>query len=322
MEELVRRALASHTDDFRLRRRLHDVPPHVVYEVEFRGRRAVCKVSTDDRGRAAVEGRVLRYVGRELDVPVPEVLAVGAEGFVAAYREDAPEEPAPGEGRVGREWLDAAGRALARLHDESTFDRPGLLAVAGDPSDSAAGLAVDADPGATWSDALDDLLAVYERSVGETGYADVVADARAFLATHADRFDVLDDRDPALLHGWFTPDHVAVVDGEATCVVDFEHALVGGVEWDYWRTAVPLFHGTDRSAPADAAERFRRGYESVRPLPDGFAARADAYRAFVSVSYLDSLHTQRGIDDQTHEQANFLREHVTDALATLRAEWA
>jgi fructosamine-3-kinase len=321
MDDPVRDAVGSLFEEYELGPRLHEVPPHLVHEVTVDGRRGVCKVSTDPRGDAGVEGRVLRYVDRETAVPVPEVLTVGEGVFVAAYRADAPEIPAAGEGVADEEWLYAAGRALGRLHDESGFDRPGLLAVDGDPADPGAGLAVEADPDATWSDALRDLLGVYHEEVRGSGFGDVVVDAREFVAAHADRFDVLDDRDPALLHGWFTPEHVAVEDGEVVCALDFEHALVGSGEWDFWRAAVPLFAGPGWETPEEGRQRFREGYESVRPLPGGFEEREDAHRMLVAVSYLDSLSTQRGITPETRERADFFREQVRKTLAALRDRW-
>lgn len=321
MKQAIHTLLESYTTDFEIKHQLHDVPPHFVYEIEFEGRRAVCKVSRGPRGCAAIEGRVLRYVSEETSIPVPEVLTVGKEGFVVTYEENAPTVPDEGDGRLTKEWLRAAGRALGRLHKESTFDRPGLLVVDGDPQNPDAGLRVDATSQATWSDALDDLFSVYQESVRETGYAEVVAEARTFLASYSDRFDIVADNDPALLHGWFTPEHVAVADEEATCVIDFEHALVGSGEWDYWRTAVPLFLGDGWEQPPDAEDHFRAGYESIRSFSDGFKERAAAYRAFVTVSYLDSLQTQRGIDEKTREQADFLREHISDTLESLRKTW-
>ncbi|MFC7231365.1 phosphotransferase enzyme family protein [Saliphagus sp. GCM10025308] len=300
---------------------IHAVPPHAVYEVSVDGRRAVVKVDRGPRANAAVEGRVLRHVSRETDVPVPTVLAVGAGGFVAAYRDDAPADP-PATCRLEPEWLRAAGRTLARLREAATFDRPGLLTVDGDPTGPDADLAVDSPVDATWSDALDDLLAVYEDAVSGTGYATVVDDARAFLARHSLRFNDADRRQSSLLHGWFTPEHVSVRAGDPSCVIDFEHALVGDGEWDYWRAAIPLFHGPRWETPEDAEAVFRDGYESVRPLSSGFEARAPAYRAFVAVSHLDSLHTQRGIDDETHDMATFLENEIEATLAELERAWA
>lgn len=321
MSRDVRDALATRTDDFEIRRALHEMPPHEVHEVEYEGSRAVCKVSLSSRGSAGVEGRILRRLARETTISVSEILTVGSDFFVAEYREDAPEDFADDEKRLEEAWLRTAGRTLGRLHAETGFDRPGLLAVDGDPGDSEAGLRVDADEGASWSDALDDLLGVYHDVLRGTEYRAVVTDAREFFDAYADRFDVLDGRDPAVLHGWFSPDHVAVDGDEARCVIDFEHSLAGSGEWDYWRTAVPLFGGHGWERPDRAEELFRAGYESVRSFPSDFDRRERAYRAFVAVSHLDSLHTQRGIDDDTREMADFMRNFVSEALDELRDEW-
>ncbi|MFC3959659.1 phosphotransferase family protein [Halovivax cerinus] len=333
-DERIEARLGPRFERVEIERRLHAVPPHEVYEVSVDGRRAVWKASVTDRGAAGVEGRVLRFVGRETSIPVPEVRDVGEDWFLAAYREDAPAEPADDERVLDRSWLRIAGRTLATLHDEARFDRPGLLTIDGDPADPASGIRVEAatdgnrsgaTPDAawsatadtTWSDALDDLLRAYEASVVGTGYESAIADARNFLVDHADRFDVLDGG-AALCHGWFTPDHVGVAGDVTTCVIDFEHALAGSPEWDYWRTAVPLFQGGGWEGPDDAEGTFRDAYESVRPLPDGFDERADAYRAFVAASHIDSLATQRGIDAETREVADFLAAYIGDTLDTVR----
>lgn len=317
MSNAIEQFLRTHATDFTVGEQLHDVPPHLVYEVEYEGHRAVCKVSTEPRGHAGIEGRVQRYVDRETTVPVAKVLTVGADGYVATYDEDAPREAEYEDGVLTDAWLRTAGETLARLHDEATFDRPGLLAVDGDPADPAAGLTVEAPSDATWSDAIDDLLAVYEDAVRGTGYARAVAEARSFV----DEFDAVFDAhgEAALLHGWFTPEHAAVRGGETRCVVDFEHALVGSPAWDYWRTAVPLFLGDGWEKSAGAEGTFRAAYESVRPLPTDLDACEEAYIALVSVSYLDSLHTQTGIDDETREKADAMTEHVSEYLDAARS---
>ena len=101
-------------------------------------------MSTEPRGHAGVEGRVQRYVERETAVAVPEVLTVSAEGYVAAYDDAAPREEEYEDRVLKESWLRTAGRTLASLHEDATFDRPGLLAVDGDPGDPAAGLRVGA----------------------------------------------------------------------------------------------------------------------------------------------------------------------------------
>jgi hypothetical protein len=46
-----------------------------------------------------------------------------------------------------------------------------------------------------------------------------------------------------------------------------------------------------------------------------------ASRALLAVSYLDSLHAQRGIDDSTRGRAEFFRERATEGFHELRARW-
>ncbi|PSQ58638.1 aminoglycoside phosphotransferase family protein [Halobacteriales archaeon SW_7_71_33] len=298
--------------------RLHDVPPNEVYLVEVDGRRAVLKRSTGPRGDAAVEGRAQRLAARESPLPTPAVLWVGRDAFLAAFDPDAPEEgadPTP-------EWCRVAGRGLARLHSIG-FDRHGLLRADGDPANSAAGLRVDAD-GGTWPEAVLTLLGEFRRSVADTEYAAVVDEVAEFVRERPDRFVAAGDDgaesepEPVLVHGWFSPEHVAVRDGAVRSVVDFEHAMAGAAEYDLWRLAVPTFGlGTEREDCA-AWRRFREAYESVRPLPAGFEARADAVRLVVAVSYLDSLAVQRGVDGN-RDRADAVRDAVRERLAALRA---
>jgi len=320
MSKAIEQFLRAHAGSFSVGEQRHGVPPHLVYEVGFEGQRAVCKVSTEPRGNAGREGRVQRYVDRETSVPVPEVLTVGTDGYVAAYDERAPREADHEDSVLTDAWLRAAGRALGRLHDEATFDRPGLLAVDGDPADPDTGLRVDAPSGATWSDALDALLGVYEDAVRDAGYAPAVEETRSFLDDYAARFDA--HGEAVLLHGWFTPEHARVRDGETQCVIDFEHALVGSPAWDYWRTAVPLFLGENWEKPADAAETFRDAYESVRPLPAALDDCREAYVTLVTASYLDSLHTQQGIDEETREKADAMAAHISERIEAARSSFS
>ena len=122
-------ALAQHATDYTVRRELHRVPPHTTYEITFGGRRAVCKLATDPEGDPATEARVVEFVGRETSVPVPEVLAVGSDHFVAAYHEGVP-DPTDGEDEAKIEaWARAAGAGMARLHaeTEAAFEHTGTF---------------------------------------------------------------------------------------------------------------------------------------------------------------------------------------------------
>lgn len=285
-------------------RELHRVRPHATYEVRFRGERAVCKVATHPLGNPETEARTLQYVRRETSVPVPEMLAVGDGHFIARWCDAVPEEPPERD----ETRIRALGRGLATLHAETApeFGRSGLL----DAEDGD--LTVDEQ---RWSDTLLDLLERRKRYLDSVGYGDLARAVADTVRDHRHRLETVDDA--VLVHGNYFGEHVGTEADETTAVIDFEHALVGSPEWDYLRTAGPVFGpGADHSVPE---ARFRSAYESVRSLPAGFDERRPLYELVNGVSYLRSLHLQRGnLDEQqaVARGARALAEHVRGRLET------
>lgn len=311
----VHDALASHADDYEIRRELHAVPPHAVYEVTVDGARAVCKVARHPEGTPATEGEVIRRLGRETSVPVPRVLAVGDDYFIAEWCDDVPKsgesDGATQESTFDVETARAMGVGLATLHDQTAFDATGFPRATGD------GLAVERR--GTWNDTIAAFLADRHAYLDGQGYGDVAGAVREFVSEHEPLSDV---GEPVLCHGNYLPEHVAVYDGEVRCVIDFEHALVGPGEYDYWRTAMPCFDGPFRPgetiARSSEHEAFRAGYESVRPLPTGFERRAEVYWVVNGVSYLRSLLLQRNVTgEEAARRATRLREHIFESLDVL-----
>ncbi|PSP76020.1 aminoglycoside phosphotransferase family protein [Halobacteriales archaeon QS_3_64_16] len=304
----VHAALAQHATDYTVRRELHRVPPHAIYEIAFGGRRAVCKLATDPEGDPATEDRIVEFVGRETHVSVPEVLAVGSDHFVAAYHEGVP-EPTDGEDEAKLEaWARAAGAGMATLHAETkaAFEHTGIFCADDD------GLALRSRN--SWAKTVETLLDSRREFLLGTGYADVATAMLAFVRDHLEAFMAPDV--PVLCHGNWLPAHVGTANGEVSCVIDFEHALFGPAEYDYWRTVLPTFAVRERH---DLERAFRDGYESVRSLPDGFDRRAECYRALNTVSYLHSLFLQDRHDESgTERQAASMRSYVSEALGELR----
>jgi fructosamine-3-kinase len=311
----VRDALATLSDDYEIRRQLHAVPPHAVYEVTVSGTRAVCKVAREPQADPATEARVMEYVGREVAVPVPRILAVDRDWFVAEWRDSLPgDDPAldPERARV-------MGAGLATLHDETA----GAFEKTGFPRAENGGLEVETHE--SWAETVRARLADLRDYLADFGCGDVATAARSFVREHpnllTDAGEQADARahDPVLAHGNYLPDHVAVADDEETCVIDWEHALVASAEYDYWRTAMPLFRSPGDTEAEEAA--FHEGYESVRPLPAEFDDRSLAHRMVIIVSHLQSLHLQRQHDDHgTARFERFAREYVFDAIEELGGE--
>ncbi|WP_101297286.1 phosphotransferase family protein [Halegenticoccus soli] len=301
MRQDAHNRLASQFATHRIVRRLHDVPPHEVYEVRVDGRRAVYKGDTGPTGSAATEGRVIAFVGDRTSVPVPEVLLVGDDYYVAAWH---PNAPAPDEGReVDETWARAAGRALATLHDETAplLDGYGQF----HPEDDGVATAGEDD----WRAAAIAYVRRHRPVLARHGHADAADAVADFLADRPEVFAGSDG--PVCCHGWATPEHVAVVDGRVACVVDFEHAIAAPGEFDYWRTALPTF-----DPDTDASQRaFRDGYESVRSIPAGFERRRPLYVALNGVYYLESLYVQNQYGaEETAERAERFRNGVFAAL--------
>lgn len=294
--------LESAFESYRIENRMHDVPPHEVYEVIVDGRRAVYKRNTGRTGRAEIEGRVLAFVGEQTSLPVPEILHVGADAFVAAYNPDA---PAVAESQSATEsWARAAGAGIATLHTETegTRERDGY----GQFHVENGELTVSGHE--TWHAGAREYVRQYRPTLARYGHADIADDVLAFLEGRPEAFAGAGA--PVCCHGWATPEHVAVSDGDVSCLVDFEHAIAAPGEFDYWRTVLPTF-GRDDSAHT----AFREGYESVRSLPTGFDRRAPFYILLHEVYFFESLYVQAQHGPaETNRRAAWLRDSVRDRI--------
>ncbi len=212
MSEDIHDALDAQFDEHGIVRQLHDVPPHEVWEVCVDGRRAVCKRDTGPTGKATVEGRVTAFVGEETTVPVPEVLAVGDDYYVAGWHPNAPEPDASGGDGDGtprdpdETWGRTAGRSLATLHAETAehTDAFGQFVAAGD--------GVRVDGADDWHAAV---LAYVRRRrpvLADYGHGDVADAVLDYLAEHPEAFSGAGDA--VCCHGWWTSEHVGVRDDE------------------------------------------------------------------------------------------------------------
>lgn len=288
-ERYAGESLASHAENYEVVRKLHDVPPHVTHEVRMDRKRAVCKRATNGEGNPAMEARAMQFLETNTSVPVSHVLAVGDDYFVAEWDEEVPED-----GGVNEKDAHTIGAGLATLHDETraTFESYGFL----EAKDGE--LALDAH--GSWHETVCNLLAGRRDFLRNRGYdadAEAATDALAFVR---ERPKLLRGAgEPALCHGNYVPDHIGRDDDGVTTVIDFEHALVGPGEYDYWRTAIPTFTGPN-GVDETLEGAFRTGYESVRPLSPGFNRRESVYRLITVVSFLRSLRLQR---QQTGEEA-------------------
>ena len=325
MTRTVRDALASF-DDYEIERQLHDVPPHEVYEVRVDGRRAVCKVAAHPEAAPATEAALLAHVDAHTDIPVPSVLDAGEGYFVGTWLDGLPDgSPVPDDDPTPEPYARALGAGLARLHEATagTFVRPGYPVPDFEGNGTGAvGLAVDARE--STHDLALALLDDCERYLADIGRAAPVEEVRALFA---DRPGLLAGAGaPVVCHGNLLPDHAGFAgdptDGptDLAAVVDFEHGLVAPGEYDFWRTAHPMFGSPTRGTPAGGYEAFRAGYESVRSLPHGFERRETAYLLCNLASYLVALDLQNGgIGDAERPRVEGMAETISEVVADVRA---
>ncbi len=303
MTDAVESVLDAHFTDYTVIDRIHDVPPHEVCMVVVDDQRGVVKRNVGRTGRAGIEGAVIDFVGEYTSAPVPEIFVRGEDFFVARWEEEAPSPDT--ETTVDTTWAEAAGRCLARLHNQTapSVDSYGMFELDG--------VELSIDTHADWYEGACSFVRHYEPTLERYGHGDMATAVLKSFTEHPAIFD--DVGEPVCCHGWATPEHVTVHDGNVTCMVDFEHAIAAPGEFDFWRTVFPTFGSLDNDAPQAA---FRAGYESVRPLPDGFERRRPLYELLNCVYFFESLYVQAQHTPAEEEAyATRLRTNIEELIA-------
>lgn len=345
MTRNVESALATHYDQFEIRQQLHDVPPHAVYEVVVDGQRAVCKVARGETVAVGAEAAVVDHVDRRTDVPVPSILAADADSYVATWVDGLPgEDEVPQPDEIPNDYARAMGATMGRLHEATAdqFPRPGVPRFSDDTPEEGGFLTVETSE--DWHAVARAFLTELRNRLADIGRADPADEVLGLLDDRPDLFEGAGR--PVLCHGNVFPEHVAFERDDAgepverdggdvpgqrgepakprhpgalTALVDFEHALVAPAEYDYWRTAFPVFHARDLD-PQPTCSAFREGYESVQSLPLGVERRREAWLLVITVTYFLALDVQnRGIGPDEREQAEGMAGWVTDTVESLRA---
>jgi aminoglycoside phosphotransferase (APT) family kinase protein len=332
-EEQVAAAVAALCPDWTVR----DAEPmpagsDIVYGVtvridRYRQREVVLKCFRSDGpvdGRSPerfrVEVDLLELVGRETEVPVPEVHGGyrSRDGLPgpAFLMEHLPGEPPLGvavDGRaaVAERLLRESGRHLAEVHDLRSFDAFGDL-VSGDDGPAVR------EGRATWPDRLGDIVDDSLDGLAGTRFADLEPPLREYVDA---RFGDLDlGAEAALIHGDYRPGNLLAdpETGEVTAVLDWGAAQAADPRYELaW--AVREF--AERAPLGSAArERVREGlfdaYEEGRgdrfERDEAFERRQSFYLAVTWVTecrWFDAW--WGGADESAREaRAERLRENV------------
>jgi aminoglycoside phosphotransferase (APT) family kinase protein len=309
--EDVHDALASHDDDYEVRRELPSRDSHGVYEVTLDGTRAVCKVARGEDAHVGRHALVTEHVRDRTTTPTPRVLGFGDGHAVFQWSEGvAYEAEAPRELRKRR--LRNAGVTLARLHEETDSDAHGYLRTRGER--------LELDSKGAWSDVLATIVEGWTDDLEGTRFEAAGVVVLEFVRDHDDALDAADG--PDLVHGDYQPENVRFDGTRVAAVLDWEFSLVGSGEFDLCRAEREFFDWHD-APEGDASDdeylrrALRNGYESVRPLMPGFEARCRVYRAVLKLDpmrFFDEWKAQvENPDAMAESMCEFVRESVADA---------
>lgn len=303
-------ALATYTDDYEVCRELSSRGPNGVYEVIVDGQTAVCKVTRENNAHIGQRAFVAQYVGEQTTVPTPALLA--AEDDYALFEQIHGTPYGGNEVRDLRERrLHNAGAMLARLHTETDFAAHGYLCA----QDGE----LDLDVKGTWSEMLETIVLGWCDDLAGTQFDETGQSVRTFVQSHHDALDTADG--PDIVHGDYQPENI-LFDGErVAAVLDWEFSLVGAGEFDLCRAEREFFDWHD--APEDEEDdglrdALREGYESVRPLPDGFTARREVYRAVLKLDPMRFFDTWKDEVEEPAATADSMVAFVRNSLANAR----
>ncbi|WP_415381637.1 phosphotransferase family protein [Halosimplex sp. TS25] len=280
--------------------------------------------------RFLVEVDLLELVGRETDLPVPEVYGVreSHDGLPtpAFLMERLPGESVSGvpvgdNRAVVDRLVRESGRYLARIHDLRTFEEFGDL-VAGSAASSAREEPIVEDGRTEWADRLRDIVAFALDDLDGTRFADLEADLRAYVDERLDALGFATD--PVLLHGDYRPGNLLADpdSGEVTAILDWGASQAGDPRYELawvvreFSKQAPLdspVHERVRETLFDAYER-DRGVEFDRG--ETFERRQRFYQSVTWICELQWFeYWWAGADESVRERrAAQLRENVEALL--------
>lgn len=263
-----------------------------------------------DSDRIERERAVVEYVGANVDVGAPDVLACDA-GADPPYLVTSPIEGTPylgpwsnGDDADRVELVSRFGAALARVH-ERRFDEHGHVVGGG-----ADGLELDSAP---WHDVFAETIARKRELVPcdrFDDYFDRVADAVA------DASDRLDDAPATLLHGDPSRPNVFC---DPFGFVDWEIAHVGDPVRELVRVRGQQLATLRGDENEELVRAFHDGYRAeAGDLPDGYESRRPVYRTMRVLMVAGHFERQAEFYDVAEsELAEWLTEELDRRLAAI-----
>jgi len=263
------------------------------------GRAYVLQFAGSDDGREADSlARGLHWYGalRDSPVPVPRVVTESVaehEGRAYTLVEAIPGET--GERAVSPARTRNAAGVLAEIHDHTTFENAGWLAV---ENDEVAVRRSGDDDEASFRDWM-------RQKGGEA--AEILEDAG--MRSVADDLERVTDEcgdllptavDPVLCHGDYSPDNVMFDGDRVVGVLDFDRARAGRAEWDL-AMAASAFWMHDPTADWDVRAAFYDGYRATRPVANAFERREPLFRAVTLATLVAGMLELDALSEYEHD---------------------
>lgn len=274
-------------------RRIEEGLIHDSFAVRCDGDAYVVQRSRDhgDLGNPLGHGLACYLALADADVPVPGVVTdepVEFDGRRYAVVERLPGET--GERNVSPERVRNAGRCLARIHRQRTFDEAGWFSLdGGDPGDRS----FDGDAVTVHGFDEGSLAGRSRRKLAENGdrlreFGLETAGRRLPDPFDRERPDLPGTFEPVLCHGDFTPDNVLFEGDAVSGVVDFDFARAGHAHRDL-ALAANGFWMHDPCADWDVRRTLYDGYREVRSLDGSFERTEPLYRVETLADVVASL---------------------------------
>jgi Putative homoserine kinase type II (protein kinase fold) len=225
---------------------------HTTYAVETPDGELVLQVSPEaDTNSLQNCLNIYKYL-HDSPVPVPEVMTPEVSDFMdVAYTVVGSVPGTSVESEPSTHLAERSGVMLAKLHNQTSFDKPGWLAYDGQLQVLG----------------FDDSYVEYIREETETAIKRIEdCGARSLASELAEFFDnsyqLIEGGELVLCHDDYSPDNILAQDGVVSGVIDFDYAHSGSARRDAAKAATYFdLHGTGLG-PA-----FLRGYREVRDLP-------------------------------------------------------
>lgn len=278
---------------------------HETFDVEVDGENFILQFSGKDDEKHSALGQCLEMYELLRDtVPVPETVTEKVrEIYGQEYIIVEKIEGKSGEKNISPEKTREAGKALAKIHNFTEFEREGWMKF-DDPKNIEV---FDFRERTLKRKQLSELEEKIE-TFRDEGLEEIAEKLEKFMKSYGKLFP--EKFEAVIVHDDFTPDNIIYQDEEISGILDFDYAYSGLDIRDLVKSANG-FWMHDPGADRDIRKNFYEGYKEVRTLHENF----ERLEKFFRVETL--THTIAGmidLDELNEEELDFYREKILEEL--------